>query len=98
MSKYLNTFKLMFFTLILYIWTAENIEFPGEKQGENKKDFVLREFNAVVDSKLPNVPFVDAIQSLFSNLLGRLIDWAVEKLKQNADYNKLQAEILSFFQ
>lgn len=97
MSKYVDTIKLVLFTLILYIWSAESILLPGEKQGEAKKDFVLREFNAVFDAKLPNVPLVDTIQALLSTLLGKLIDWLVAQLKKSGDMAKLQAEITSFF-
>lgn len=97
MSKYLTTLKLLVFCVILYIWSADTIEFPGEKQGEDKKKFVLRSFNEVVDAKLPNIPLVDTIQALISGFLGQFIDWAVAQLKKNADYVALQNEITGFF-
>jgi hypothetical protein len=97
MSNYLSTIQLVIFTLILYVWSAESILFPGEKQGESKKDFVLREFNAVFDAKLPNVPLIDTIQALLSGLLGRVIDWLVAKLKTSGDMKKLEEMIAGFF-
>lgn len=97
MNKYIQTFRLAFFILLLYIWVAETVEFPGEKQGELKKDYVLREFNQFVDSKFPNTPLVDFVQSWVSAALGKLIDYLVMKLAKEGSFEKLKAELYSFF-
>lgn len=97
MSKYVSTFRLAFFTLLLYVWTAETIQFPGEKQGEAKKDFVIREFNSIVDTKFPNTPLVDFFQGLLAKALGAVIDWLVAKLKAEGSMDQLQKELAGFF-
>lgn len=97
MAKYYNFFRVLFFTLMLYLWTSEVILFPGEKQGEDKKSFVLSKFNELVDEKLPNIPWIDAIQAMISKLLSDVIDKLVAKMKAQADLAKLQAEIAAFF-
>ncbi len=97
MQKWTDLLKLAFFTLMLYIWTADWIIFPGEKQGEQKKDFVLREYDELIDAKFPNVPWIDFIQAIVKKLLGKWIDWIVSQLNKNGDMKKLQAEVLGFF-
>lgn len=97
MSKYIQTFRLVFFTLLLYIWVAETVEFPGEKKGELKKDYVLREFNTFVDAKFPDTPLVNFIQSWVSSALSKLIDYLVMKLAKEGSFEKLKGELAAFF-
>lgn len=97
MSKYVHFLRLIIFTAMLYILVAEVVEFPGEKQGEAKKDFILRSFNEGVDSKFPNTPWIDFIQAWVSKAIGKLVDWLVAKAKAEGGLDKIKAEVLSFF-
>jgi hypothetical protein len=88
----------MFFTLMLYVWSSETILFPGEKQGENKKDFILRAYNEIIDQKFPNTPLLNWVQALIGGLLSKLIEALVVKMKaNNSDMEGLKKQIGEFF-
>lgn len=97
MARYFKFFQVLLFTVLLYIWTTEAILFPGEKQGEPKKEYVLNQFNKLVDEKLPNIPWVDAIQAMISNLLSSVIDKLVAKMRAEGDMTQLQRMLADFF-
>lgn len=96
-NKAVALLRLAFFVLLLYIWTNNAILFPGEKQGQAKKDYLLEKFDLAADKFLPDVPLVNSIQAALKSLLGTWIDALVAKLKENADAKALQAEIANFF-
>ena len=97
MNKYVHFLRLIFFTVMLYVLVAEVVEFPGEKKGEAKKDFILRSFNEGVDAKFPNTPWIDFIQAWVSKAISALIDYTVAKAKAEGGLDKIKAEVLSFF-
>lgn len=97
MTKYVNFVRLLFFTVMLYIMVAEVVEFPGEKQGESKKDFILRSFNEGVDARFPNTPWIDMIQAMLSKALSALIEYLLAKAKAEGGLDKVKTEVLNFF-
>lgn len=96
-TKAVNLLKVAFFVLLLYIWTNDAILFPGEKQGQAKKNYLLEKFDAAADKFLPDIPLVNSIQAALKSLLGTWIDALVLKLKANADAVELQRMIADFF-
>lgn len=97
MKSFGDNVKWVLFTLILFVWSAEFIKFPGQGAGQSKKDWIVKEADAEFDKLLPDNTVGKWAQGMLTKVVSAVIDWVVGMANKEGSFDKIKEMLASFF-